>query len=386
MIARIYIFIVLAIVLPDVYVYVRYLRRRTDLSLLQHMLWWVPGIIMTAYTIGLSLIRDFAPGDMTWLNVYLFMFGLIIVPKLLFVTCSFAGLIARRVFSLKRNWGNFVGIVLVLFSLYMLIYGSTVGVRKFTVKHVNLYFDDLPSAFDGYRIVQFTDLHAGSIEAELVERTVETINSLNADAVVFTGDIQNMLPDELNRYDTELSSIKAKDGVFSVLGNHDYSIYVNADSSICMANERRLISLERSYGWTLLMNEHRVIRRGSDSIVIAGEENGGKAPFPQKSDLKNTLSGVSSGTFIVLLQHDPSAWRRYILSGADVRLTLSGHTHGGQISMFGHRPTQLSGVEDSGLYREGRHFLYVSTGVGGLVPFRFGIAPEIVVFTLHKIK
>lgn len=175
MIARIYIFIVLAIVLPDVYVYVRYLRRRTDLSVFQHMLWWVPGIIMTAYTVGLSVIRDFAPDNMTWLNVYLFLFGLIIVPKLLFVICSFVGLVVRRAFSLKRNWGNFVGIVLVLFSLYMLVYGSTVGVRKFTVKHVNLYFDDLPSAFDGYRIVQFTDLHAGSIEADVLERAVEAI-------------------------------------------------------------------------------------------------------------------------------------------------------------------------------------------------------------------
>lgn len=386
MIARIYIFIVLAIVLPDVYVYVRYLRRRTDLSVFQHMLWWVPGIIMTAYTVGLSVIRDFAPGNMTWLNVYLFLFGLIIVPKLLFVICSFVGLVVRRAFSLKRNCGNFVGIVLVLFSLYMLIYGSTVGVRKFTVKHVNLYFDDLPSAFDGYKIVQFTDLHAGSIEADVLERAVEAINSSDADAVVFTGDIQNMLPDELNRYDTELSSIRAKDGVFSVLGNHDYSEYVKADSAVCLANERRLIARERGYGWTLLMNEHRVIRRGSDSIVIAGEENEGKKSSTHKPDIEKTLSGVSPGAFIVLLQHNPVAWRSHILPGADVRLTLSGHTHGGQISMFGHRPTQLSGVEDSGLYRDGRHFLYVSTGVGGLVPFRFGISPEIVVFTLRKIK
>ncbi len=386
MIARIYIFIVLAIVLPDVYVYVRYLRRRTDLNVFQHMLWWIPGIIMTAYTVGLSVIRDFAPGNMTWLNVYLFLFGLIIVPKVLFVMCSFVGLVVRHVFSLKRNWGNFVGIVLVLFSLYMLIYGSTIGVRKFSVKYVNLYFDDLPTAFDGYRIVQFTDLHVGSIEVDVLERTVEAINSSDADAVVFTGDIQNMLPDELNRYERELSSIKAKDGVFSVLGNHDYSAYVKADPAVCMANERKLIARERGYGWTLLMNEHRVIRRGSDSIVIAGEENYGNTHFPQKADLKKTLSGVSPGAFIVLLQHDPSAWRRHILPESDVRLTLSGHTHGGQISMFGYRPTQLSGIEDSGLYCEGRHFLYVSTGVGGFVPFRFGISPEIVVFTLRKIK
>ena len=175
--------------------------------------------------------------------------------------------------------------------------------------------------------------------------------------MVFTGDLQNMLPDELRHYGRELSSLKAKDGVFSVLGNHDYSLYVKADTSVSNANERRLIALERGYGWTLLMNEHRVIRRGSDSIVIAGEENGGKAPFPKKSDLKKTLAGVSSDAFIVLLQHDPSAWRRYILPCSDVRLTLSGHTHGGQISMFGYRPTQLSGTEDSGLYREGNHFL-----------------------------
>lgn len=384
MIARVFIFILLAIVLPDIYVYARYLRRRADMLLWQRLLWWLPEAVLAAYTIGLALIRDFAPADMTWLNVYLFMLGLVAVPKLLFVTCSAVGLLARRVSGARRNWGNYVGVALSVGAMYMLVYGSVVGIRKFAVRHVDLYFDKLPEAFDGYRLVQFTDVHAGSVDPQLLEHVVSTINSLDADAVVFTGDLQNMQPGELDGYDALLGSVRGRDGVYSVLGNHDYSIYVNSGPEEKSANERKLINRERGYGWTLLLNSHKVLRRGADSIVIAGEENGGKLPCSRKTDIRKTLEGVSAEAFVVLLQHDPSSWRKRILPESSADLTLSGHTHGGQVSLFGFSPMDLLGKESGGLYGDGARALYVSTGVGGLVPFRFGVAPEVVVLTLRK--
>ena len=386
MIARIFIFIILAIVLPDVYVYARYLRRRTDITLWQHFLWWFPGVAMIAYTAALSLIRDFAPTNSMWLNAYLFLLGMVVVPKFLFVACSATGLFLRRKLHLRRNWGNYVGVVVALASLYVLIYGSTVGISKVRVRHVEIAFADLPPAFDGYRIVQFTDAHVGSLNPDLLLQTVQKINALKPDAIAFTGDLQNMQPGELGRFARLLGALKAKDGVFSVLGNHDYAMYQDLPEPEKRANEALLCQKERNLGWRLLLNCRAVVRRGADSLVVAGTENDGRPPFPSRADYAKALGGVGDKGFVVMLQHDPSAWRRNILPRTRAQLTLSGHTHGGQVSLFGLRPTELSGTEDCGLYREGQRVLYVSTGVGGFVPFRFGIPPEVVEITLRAQK
>ena len=143
---------------------------------------------------------------------------------------------------------------------------------------------------------------------------------------------------------------------------------------------------ETSVGWQLLLNDNRIVRRGSDSIVIAGGENDGRPPFPAKADLKKTMRGINAKSFVVMLQHDPSAWRRHILPQTNAQLTLSGHTHGGQISLFGFRPTELVGKEDDGLYAEGKRKLFVSTGLGGFIPFRFYMNPEVVEITLKRIN
>ncbi len=386
MIQKISLFIILAMLLPDIYIYVRYLRRRHGVRRWHLALWWCPFVVMTAYTAGLSMIRDFMPYNVVWLNVYLYLLGLIMVPKIIFVICSLSGRLFRQLFRVRRNWGNYVGVVLAMSALYVLVYGSTVGVNKLTVRHVDLYYANLPAAFDGYRIVQFSDLHVGSLDAAFLERVINTVNASDGDIIAFTGDLQNMYPSELNDYCLLLGSLHAPDGVFSVLGNHDYSMYIKADTLEKEANEKILISRQKSYGWQLLRNEHRIIRRGQDSIVIAGEENGGRPPFPQKSDIRKTLSGVAPSSFVVLMQHDPSAWRRYILACPNIMLTLSGHTHGGQVSLFGQRPLHFMGKEDYGVYREGRRVLNVSSGIGGTVPFRYGVYPEIVIITLHKHK
>lgn len=385
MIARIFIFIILATLLPDLYIYRRYIRHRFDLSLVMRLLWWVPGAAMVAVTLVYAMIDDFAPANLTLFNIYLFMLGLIVVPKLLFVLSSIAGRGVRRMTGGTRNWGNYFGLLLVLGQLYVLFTGSMTGTDRLRVRRVTISVPNLPKSFDGYRIVQFSDIHLGSMRSELLERAVEQMNRLRPDMIAFTGDIQNMRPDELTRYTSTLRRLYAKDGVYSVLGNHDYSEYV---PKLPMRQRRHNEQLTREFhanvGWQLLLNDHRIIRRGSDSIVIAGEENDGLPPFPSKADLKRTLRGVSPRSFVVMLQHDPSAWRRSILPGSNVQLTLSGHTHGGQMSLFGLRPTNLTGREDDGLYQESGRALFVSTGLGGFVPFRFHMDPEVVEITLRS--
>lgn len=383
MIARISIIILLVTLLPDIYMYRRYVKRRLG-NVWARMAWWLPTLLITVSTIGVSLTRDFAPHNLTLFNTYLFITALVVLPKLAFVLCSLAGRLARRVLKLRRNWGNYVGLVLVLGELYILFHGTMVGTDRLNVRQVTIEFDDLPKAFDGYRIAQFTDVHLGSMKDELMLRAVTAIDDMRPDLIVFTGDIQNMGPDELPRFAQTLKRLKAKDGVMSVLGNHDYSRYVNLPPDEALRNERMTRDFETSVGWQLLLNDNRIVRRGSDSIVIAGGENDGRPPFPAKADLKKAMRGIHAKSFVVMLQHDPSAWRRHILPLTNAQLTLSGHTHGGQISLFGLRPTELVGKEDDGLYVEGKRKLFVSTGLGGFVPFRFYMNPEVVEITLKR--
>lgn len=383
MIARISIIILLVTLLPDIYMYRRYVKRRLG-NVWARIAWWLPTLLITVSTIGVSLTRDFAPHNLTLFNTYLFITALVVLPKFSFVLCSLAGRLARRMLKLRRNWGNYVGLVLVLAGLYILFHGTMVGTDRLNVRQVTIEFDDLPKAFDGYRIAQFTDVHLGSMKDELMLRAVTAIDDMRPDLIVFTGDIQNMGPDELPRFAQTLKRLKAKDGVMSVLGNHDYSRYVNLPPDEALRNERMTRDFETSVGWQLLLNDNRIVRRGSDSIVIAGGENDGRPPFPAKADLKKTMRGIHAKSFVVMLQHDPSAWRRHILPQTNAQLTLSGHTHGGQISLFGLRPTELVGKEDDGLYVEGKRKLFVSTGLGGFVPFRFYMNPEVVEITLKK--
>lgn len=385
MIARISIIILLVTLLPDIYMYRRYVKRRLG-NVLARIAWWLPTLLITVSTIGVSLTRDFAPHNLTLFNTYLFITALVVLPKLTFVLCSLAGRLARRVLKLRRNWGNYVGLVLVLAELYILFHGTMMGTDRLNVRQVTIESDDLPKAFDGYRIAQFTDAHLGSMKDELMLRAVTAINDMRPDLIVFTGDIQNMGPDELPRFAQTLKRLKAKDGVMSVLGNHDYSRYVNVSPEEALRNERMTRDFETSVGWQLLLNDNRIVRRGSDSIVIAGGENDGRPPFPAKADLKKTMRGINAKSFVVMLQHDPSAWRRHILPETNAQLTLSGHTHGGQISLFGLRPTELVGKEDDGLYVEGKRKLFVSTGLGGFIPFRFYMNPEVVEITLKRIN
>lgn len=383
MIARISIIILLVTLLPDIYMYRRYVKRRLG-NVWARIAWWLPTLLITVSTIGVSLTRDFAPHNLTLFNTYLFITALVVLPKFSFVLCSLAGRLARRMLKLRRNWGNYVGLVLVLAELYILFHGTMVGTDRLNVRQVTIEFDDLPKAFDGYRIAQFTDVHLGSMKDELMLRAVTAIDDMRPDLIVFTGDIQNMGPDELPRFAQTLKRLKAKDGVMSVLGNHDYSRYVNLPPDEALRNERMTRDFETSVGWQLLLNDNRIVRRGSDSIVIAGGENDGRPPFPAKADLKKAMRGIHAKSFVVMLQHDPSAWRRHILPLTNAQLTLSGHTHGGQISLFGLRPTELVGKEDDGIYVEGKRKLFVSTGLGGFVPFRFYMNPEVVEITLKK--
>ena len=387
MIARIVILLVLVLLLPQLYFDRRKLRRR---KMWQRLLRWLPTVAMMVLTVALAMERDFVPHEMTVMNIYLMLLGLIFAPKAIYVLCSLAGRIVRKIRHSRYNWGNLVGFFLAFFIVFVVLYGSFVGVRRLNVNRMEIALKDLPEAFDGYRIVLFSDAHVGSFTGwrqSLLQRDIDSINAQQADAIFFVGDLQNQRPEELYPVQEMLRSLKATDGVFSVLGNHDYSDYIDDDPAIKIANEREMVSRQRQFGWKLLLNEHLTLEKQGARLVVAGVENDQtRKQMKKRNDLAKALEGVRDDDCIILLQHDPGAWQQTEWIQPQVSLTLSGHTHGGQVSLFGLRATQLSKNYDYGLYREGERQLYVTCGIGGLVPFRFGVTPEIAVITLKRIN
>jgi len=384
MIARVLIPLLLSIVLSDAYLSYRFLRRR---RWPWHLLWWMPAFCLMVWTVLLSREKNFIPDPPEPLYLYLFLYGLLVVPKLAFTLFSCVGALLARVCRSRRNYGEPLGLLVALFLLYALFYGTFVGADQIEVRRVSVAFDDLPPAFDGYRIVQFSDAHVGTYTGgrqPFLQRAVDSINAQRADLIAFTGDLQNIRPEEIEPHVALLKKLKAKDGVFSVVGNHDYAEYVDTDYITKALNFEKTVSLEQDMGWKVLINSRRFVRRGQDSIVVAGMDNDGEGRFPANGSINSALWGVMRSQFVVMLEHDPSSWRRKILPHSHVQLTLSGHTHGGQFSLGGWSPASFRYREYDGLYCVGGRCLHVSRGLGGVIPFRFGATGEIVVITLKK--
>ncbi len=270
----------------------------------------------------------------------------------------------------------------------LILYGTLIE-RNFTnIEEVKICSDKIPELFDGYRIVQISDLHLRSFEErqETLQEIVEKINALEADAILFTGDLVTMNSSELDFSEEILAQLRAKDGVYSILGNHDYSLY-NRDWSVeqCRQDRERLIERQRRMGWNLLLNDSREITRGdNETISIIGVENiSVKKKFRSWGNLPKAIE-KAKGSFKILMSHDPSHWRAEVLDHPDIDLTLSGHTHGMQSSLFGWSIISLVYKEYKGLYREGDQLLYVNIGLGEtMFPFRIGALPEITLFTLR---
>ena len=390
MIARAPYLFLLLIILPDLYLDLHYWRHKYSVG--QRFIRWLPTIGMVAYTIYLMYEKNFIPDNPNILYIYLLLLGIIAIPKLVFMLCSVTGLTFSKLLHKKsakhpaKNYGNLIGLICVPVIWYVVLYGSFIGFNKVEVNRQTYTSPDLPKAFDGYKVVLFSDAHVGSYTARnehVLKKAIDNINAQHPDMIVYTGDIQNTQPQDIYRHMDVLSSLKAKDGIYTILGNHDYGDYICGNTARKVANMRETMSLEKQMGWTLLMNEHRYIDRGKSHIIIAGMENDGDGiRFPQKGDIKKTLKGVDDDDFVLMLEHDPSSWRRKIIPDGRAQLTLSGHTHKMQFALFDWCPMSLTGKEVNGWYTEDEQSLFVTAGLGGLIPFRFGAPGEIVVITL----
>ena len=280
----------------------------------------------------------------------------------------------------------FRGLWFMLFPWLAWLYGTLVERNRFRVKRTEIVSQTLPSSFDGYRIVHISDMHLMSFAGRerALERAVGKINALEPDLIAFTGDLVTLGPEELDGLQDILSAMKARDGVYAVLGNHDYSEYRRHDSQRAKRESLEVLKRRiREMGWQLLLNENHSIVRGEDKLSVIGVENiSGNRSFRTYGNFQQARIGAD-GAYKILLSHDPSHWRAEVVGKSDVDLTLSGHTHAMQISLLGWSPSSLMYDEYRGLYNQGEQYLYVNTGLGQTaVNARFGATPEITLITL----
>jgi len=268
--------------------------------------------------------------------------------------------------------------------------GIIFGKYRHTARKVKLKIKNLPESFRGYKIVQISDVHSGSFfHPEKLQHAINIINEQNADLVLFTGDMVNNYADEFKPFINLFKRINAKDGKFSVLGNHDYGGY-GAWKSLeeKEQNVPQLIQYQKEAGFKMLRNEHISIEKNGDKIYILGVENWGVPPFPQYGDLDKALVGVPKDAVKILMSHDPTHFDEVVKHHkTDVQLTLSGHTHGMQFGLdlknFKWSPVKFKYPKWVDLYQSNGKYLYVNRGFGVIAyPGRVGVKPEITVFEL----
>ena len=385
-------------------------RSITNLGLKRFFLWgyWFINIVMYSIWIYI-IIKSREPNiDIPYKFAY-FSFGIFLmlfVPKLIFVTFTLLNDITNIVIRLtsssvenvsgevmgRSTFLTYLGALIASIPLIGLGWGMIVGRYRYTVMEQELAFDSLPKEFDGLRIIQISDVHIGSFFKEFgrVEKGLKMIQDLNADMILFTGDLVNNTSAEAEPWISHLNELSAPMGKYSVLGNHDYGDYVNWNSAEeKYANLERLKEIHKEMGFDILLNENRRFEKDGASFVLAGVENWGLPPFPQHGDLNKALDGSSKDEFQLLMSHDPSHWDAQVRKDSDVDLTLSGHTHGMQFGVeLGNikwSPVKYRYPRWAGLYEEGKQRLYVNRGFGYIgYPGRVGIMPEITLFTLRS--
>lgn len=313
---------------------------------------------------------------------------LAMIPNILWmmgwIGCKIAG------YRLPYKYFGISSLIIVIAFFLTMAYGYYIGRWNIQSTAIEYSHNDIPQAFDGFKIVHISDLHLSTFDdsRERFRGFINEINKHNPDLVCFTGDMVTLGKEEAEPYTDILKGIRSKHGVLSVLGNHDFMIYgFNKDVDREAAVEELARYQEEALGWNLLRNESTVIKAGDGSgITFLGVDN---ANFNNqgfhtihKGDLNKAMDGTEG--FRVLLSHDPSHWRGEVIPNTDIPLTLSGHTHSAQIRIFGWTPAKWAFKETAGRYDRGGQTLYINVGLGCTAPIRLGVNPEVTVITLKN--
>jgi len=338
------------------------------------LLFFVPKLVLLVFMFGEDIIR-------------------VIVGGYNYMTDSLLDRKATEFIPSRRKFVSQVALGASAIPFASLIYGMFKGKYNFKVLTHVLYFEDLPAAFDGFRITQISDIHSGSFDdAKKIEYAVDLINEQQTDILLFTGDIVNTKAEEMDPWiDTFKRIRKPQFGKYSVLGNHDYGEYVSWPSEIEKeANFQAIKDVHKKIDFKLLLNESEFIEKNGERLAIVGVENWGHN-FKKAGDLQKASEATSKEDFKILLSHDPSHWEYEVKTHEhDYHLTLSGHTHGFQFGIeipgiFKWSPVQYVYKQWAGMYEEFGKYINVNRGFGfHAYPGRVGIWPEITVIELKK--
>ncbi len=298
-------------------------------------------------------------------------------------------------FNISRfKFFTLMGGALSLIPSLALVYGAIFNPYNYRFRRVSVVFDNLPPSFHNSKWIQLSDIHSGSFtQTKPLIDVVEKINEEKAEGIFFTGDLVNTYATEITPYIDIFKNLKATQGVYSVLGNHDYGDYSFWKSSEAkQENFQLLLDNQAAMGWKLLKNEHAIIEKNNEKIAILGCENwSNHLRFPKHGDVQKTKANMPEVPFKILLSHDPSHWEAQITTAhTDIDMTLSGHTHGFQFGIeipgfIKWSPSQYAYKQWAGIYQKGKQYLYVNRGFGFLgYPGRVGILPEVTVFTLKR--
>lgn len=396
-------FIVLLAVFFIIEIYVYQAIRNITTNNYIRIGYWV--FTLLAYGIILYWILTFnkASRDHQQIQLMVSAMMIFVLPKLLSVIFLLIGDFTRFVefgfkyFTAKENYfperRKFISTTALaaagIFSA-LAIDGIIFGKYRHTVRKVKLRFKNLPESFKGYKIVQISDVHSGSFfNPQKLQKAIDLINEQDADVVLFTGDMVNNYADEFKPFIPLFKSIKAKDGKFSILGNHDYGDYGAWNSREEKAqNIPTLKNYQAEAGFKLLRNENIALEKNGEKIYLLGVENWGIKPFPQYGDLDKALLGVPEDAIKVLMSHDPTHFDEVVKKHkTNVHLTLSGHTHGMQFGLdlknIKWSPVKFKYKKWADLYESEGKYLYVNRGFGVIAyPGRVGINPEITVIEL----
>ncbi len=365
----------------------RHYRGLKNLSLAYFM---VSLLIIAGFTI--LFIYPYRAHSATNYSLYFIFNSILILVLFSKIPVALAGLVSLPFFRIRYRYHiAFAGSMLSLGIAFSMLWGFTLGPRILDKHHIEIFHENLPKEFDGFRITQLSDFHLGNFHyPEMLQSALEENALFNPHLFVFTGDLVNNFKEETSTWENDLKNFSASHGKFAVLGNHDYGDYYRWPDKVSrQENFDGIVEGFEKCGFELLLNESRSIVLTSDSIYIVGVENWGHPPFQQYADLGKASENIQQGAFRILLSHDPAHWESVIKSMPEFPLTLSGHSHGAQwgikLAGFDFSMIIFSRKTWGGLYQGDSNYLYVNKGIGTIgLPFRLDMPPEITFITLRK--
>jgi len=365
-------------------------KNKSNRTKIQKLLFYLPTIFYVFYFTAVKIVgpqlTDYRVNFyLMWINLSFFM---VYIPRAVILLFEYLKTKAKAHSDALQRVRN---LVLGAFVIVMLV-SAFYTTRRLEVEKATIEFQHLPAGFESYKIVQLSDIHLGSrlYDKEFYANLVQLVNAQNADIIVFTGDMVNNFAEEMIGFDVVFKQLKAKDGKFAVLGNHDsgdYSEWKNKDDKA--KNLQGIKDGLALFGFELLDNKHVIITKNGDRLALVGVGHFHKNKARDLADLARATAGLEADMFKILLSHNPDHWERGVEADSTIRLTLSGHTHAGQlgVDLFGkiYSPVGLIYNHYNGLYVRNNQQLYVSHGLGYIgLPIMLGVRPEINVITLKS--